>query len=203
MLVPWRISRVRIRIVFFCCACHNYWRFSWGLHLGLEDTRGTALPSMSWVSGFDMPRHELSQKTSKNPWVVRSMPLWTRPHFWDVWTPAVKNQPAFFFQSREGVATGRLGVEVSELFFLSFPFFFVHFQHLRFRITLLCSTEICPTRLEVSPKLLARTRGQSVTLSSPQDFFAVEIRIKTLGCLGFYRGLYYPLLLPKTVNLTC
>ena len=98
MLVPWRISRVRIRIVFFCCACHNYWRFSWGLHLGLEDTRGTALPSMSWVSGFDMPRHELSQKNIKKPVVVvRSMPLWTRPHFWDVWIPAVKKPTVFFF----------------------------------------------------------------------------------------------------------
>ena len=40
-------------------------------------------------------------------------------------------------------------------------------------------TEIC-SKLQVSPKLLARTRGQRVTLSSPQD-----------------------LQLSKTVNLRC
>lgn len=104
MLVPWRISRVRIRIVFFCCACHNYWRFSWGLHLGLEDTRGTALPSMSWVSGFDMPRHELSQKTSKNPLLLSGRcPFGHGRTFGMCGSLRSKNQPFFFFREVNGL----------------------------------------------------------------------------------------------------
>ena len=54
-----------------------------------------------------LPRHELSQTNIKKPVVVvRSMPLWTRPHFWDVWIPAG--------QKPTGRSTGPFGVEVSD-----------------------------------------------------------------------------------------
>ena len=73
-----------------------------------------------------------------------------------MWIPAVKKPTVFFFQGSERVRATKpvLELEVS--------------NHL-----VVFHRDLPKKQTEVSPKLLARTRGQSVTLSSPQDFFAV------------------------------